>query len=90
MVLKLKPDLAGLAALSHKLDVAGITLFGAHDNEAAGIEVRTFAPAHAVGEDPVRGSGNGSVPEFQWNVACLIPMTGNTPPSRVAALPEAA
>jgi Phenazine biosynthesis-like protein len=85
VVLKLKPDLAGLAALSHKLNVAGIKLFGAHDNEAAGIEVRTFAPAHAIDEDPVCGSGNGSVAEFQWNVACLVPMAGNTPPCHEAS-----
>jgi PhzF family phenazine biosynthesis protein len=70
-VLKLNPDLARLAALSLRLNVAGITLFGAHDKEAAGIEVRTFAPAHGVDEDPVCGSGNGSVAAFRWERGLL-------------------
>ena len=75
-VLKLTPDLARLAALSLRLNVAGITLFGAHDNDAAGIEVRTFAPAHGVDEDPVCGSGNGSVAAFQWERGLLGPNGG--------------
>jgi PhzF family phenazine biosynthesis protein len=70
-ILKLKPDLAKLAALSLRLNVAGITLFGAHENEAEAIEVRTFAPAHGVDEDPVCGSGNGCVAAFQWERGLL-------------------
>ena len=70
-VLKLNPDMSRLTALSHKLNVTGITLFGTHDKEAAGIEVRTFAPAHGVDEDPVCGSGNGCVAAFHWERGLL-------------------
>ncbi|MBG1233810.1 PhzF family phenazine biosynthesis protein [Aestuariivirga litoralis] len=70
-VLQLKPDLARLSALSTKLKVIGITLFGAHEQGAAGIEVRTFAPAHGVDEDPVCGSGNGCVAAFHWERGLL-------------------
>jgi PhzF family phenazine biosynthesis protein len=65
-VLSLRPNLAQLADLSRKLNVTGITLFGPNESEKATIEVRTFAPAHGVDEDPVCGSGNGSVAAFQW------------------------
>jgi PhzF family phenazine biosynthesis protein len=72
----LKPDLARLAALSIRLNVAGITLFGAHENADEEIEVRTFAPAHGVDEDPVCGSGNGSVAAFHWERGLLGPSGG--------------
>ena len=75
-VLKLNPDMAGLSALSHKLTVTGITLFGANDEDTGGIEVRTFAPAHGVDEDPVCGSGNGSVAAFHWERGLLGPNGG--------------
>lgn len=38
----------------------GVVIFGEHEaNTAARIEVRAFAPACGIGEDPVCGSGNG-------------------------------
>ena len=76
-VLSLRPNLAQLADLSRKLDVTGITLFGPHVGEKAKIEVRTFAPAHGVDEDPVCGSGNGSVAAFQWQCGLLGGNGGN-------------
>ncbi|MHB1529559.1 MAG: PhzF family phenazine biosynthesis protein [Acidiferrobacteraceae bacterium] len=60
-VLALQPNRALLAALG-STDYVGITVFGLH---AAGgtdaVEVRSFAPALGVPEDPVCGSGNGCV-----------------------------
>jgi PhzF family phenazine biosynthesis protein len=59
-VINLKPDMAAIAALSH--GVAGLNVFGFHEpGAAAQIEVRSFAPADGVPEDPVCGSGNGCV-----------------------------
>ena len=75
-VLKLNPDMARLSTLSHKLNVTGITLFGASDGDSGGIEVRTFAPAHGVDEDPVCGSGNGCVAAFHWERGLLGPSGG--------------
>jgi PhzF family phenazine biosynthesis protein len=62
-VINLKPDMAAIADLSHGVaGVAGLNVFGLHDpGAAAQIEVRSFAPADGVPEDPVCGSGNGCV-----------------------------
>jgi PhzF family phenazine biosynthesis protein len=59
-VTDLKPDMAAITALSH--DIAGLNVFGLYDPGApTRIEVRSFAPAHGVPEDPVCGSGNACV-----------------------------
>ena len=56
----LRPDLAAIAALS-KDDptLTGITVYGHDDGQR--VTVRSFAPAAAVDEDPVCGSGNAAV-----------------------------
>jgi predicted PhzF superfamily epimerase YddE/YHI9 len=48
------------------MKVTGATVYGFHENndEQKHIEVRSFAPAYGVNEDPVCGSGNGSVASF--------------------------
>ena len=58
----LTPDLARLAAYYEPLGYTGATLF-ATDGEH--VVVRSFAPADGVPEDPVCGSGNGSVAAFR-------------------------
>ena len=60
-VTRLQPDLARIAAATPR-GVAGVTVFGL--TSAGGevqLEVRSFAPAEGVPEDPVCGSGNGCV-----------------------------
>lgn len=60
-VAKLEPDMAAIAALTRE-PVTGLNVFGFYANgEPAAVEVRSFAPAHGVPEDPVCGSGNGCV-----------------------------
>ena len=57
----LRPDLARIRTLTPS-GVAGITVFGLNAGSAERqIEVRSFAPAEGVPEDPVCGSGNGCV-----------------------------
>jgi PhzF family phenazine biosynthesis protein len=57
----LRPDLAEVAELT-PAGVAGITVFGLNEPGATPqLEVRSFAPAQGVPEDPVCGSGNGCV-----------------------------
>ena len=52
--------MTAITALSH--GVAGLNVFGLRDPDAAAqLEVRSFAPAEGVLEDPVCGSGNGCV-----------------------------
>lgn len=60
-VLAMQPDQAGVAALSRELGVTGVTVFGEQADGPARYEVRSFAPAANVPEDPVCGSGNGCV-----------------------------
>jgi len=60
-VRRLQPDQARLRALTPP-GVAGVTVFGfAPANARPEIEVRSFAPAEGIAEDPVCGSGNGCV-----------------------------
>ena len=64
-VLAATPDLAGMKAHDAATGNTGVVVFGPHaDGNAARIEVRAFAPAHGVDEDPVCGSGNGSVAAY--------------------------
>lgn len=64
-VLACEPDLQRMKAQDIKERHTGVVIFGAHDpGSAAGIEVRAFAPAHGVDEDPVCGSGTGAVAAY--------------------------
>jgi PhzF family phenazine biosynthesis protein len=64
-VLNLKPDFVRSAAFEQRHGITGVVVFGAHENGEAAIEVRAFAPSCGVDEDPVCGSGNGSVAVFR-------------------------
>jgi PhzF family phenazine biosynthesis protein len=60
----LAPDLPAVAALSERLEIGGVTVYGAASAGKAAIHVRSFAPAHGIPEDPVCGSGNISVAAY--------------------------
>lgn len=60
----LKPDMTALAEWSLSLDVTGTTVFAPSGESSSAIHVRSFAPAHAIPEDPVCGTGNLSVAAF--------------------------
>ncbi|MFK0382824.1 PhzF family phenazine biosynthesis protein [Agrobacterium sp. NPDC090273] len=64
-VLGLTPDFARSAAFERQLGATGVTVFGGYQGGEADIEVRSFAPSCGVEEDPVCGSGNGSVGYFR-------------------------
>lgn len=64
-VMALKPDFSALAALSNDRGATGVTVFGSHGSSAADrYEVRSFAPADGIDEDPVCGSGNAAVAAY--------------------------
>jgi PhzF family phenazine biosynthesis protein len=64
-VLALHPDLQRMQVQDEAGGFTGVVVFGEHERgHAARIEVRAFAPAHGVDEDPVCGSGNGAVAAF--------------------------
>jgi PhzF family phenazine biosynthesis protein len=57
----LTPDMGKLAALN-SIGITGVNVFGLYPGAAdAELEVRSFAPADGIPEDPVCGSGNGCV-----------------------------
>jgi PhzF family phenazine biosynthesis protein len=60
----LKPDMTALAEWSTALGVTGATVFAPSGECSCAIHVRSFAPAHAIPEDPVCGTGNLSVAAF--------------------------
>jgi PhzF family phenazine biosynthesis protein len=64
-VLASRPDLSRLHERDKRARATGLVIFGEHEpGAAARIEVRAFAPASGVNEDPVCGSGNGCVAAF--------------------------
>ena len=60
-LLAVQPDWSRLVTEDRARGVVGTTLFAPSGTADAQVEVRTFAPADGVNEDPVCGSGNGSV-----------------------------
>lgn len=64
-LLNVRPDLARSAAFERSLGVTGLSIFAEYESGDAAIEVRSFAPSCGVDEDPVCGSGNGSVAVFR-------------------------
>ncbi|HWS87767.1 MAG TPA: PhzF family phenazine biosynthesis protein [Pyrinomonadaceae bacterium] len=61
LVRSLRPDQARVAAATPP-GVIGLNVFGLEaDGSESQLEVRSFAPAEGVAEDPVCGSGNGCV-----------------------------
>jgi PhzF family phenazine biosynthesis protein len=64
-VLSCRPDLQRLKEQDTRARTTGVVIFGEYEPGApARIEVRAFAPASGVYEDPVCGSGNGCVAAF--------------------------
>jgi len=71
-LLGLAPDMARCAAFERRLRATGVTLF-AQRGDGPDIEVRSFAPSCGVNEDPVCGSGNGSIAVFRAARGLLPP-----------------
>ncbi|NIA52096.1 PhzF family phenazine biosynthesis protein [Massilia sp. TW-1] len=64
-VLAAAPDLQRMKANDLRDGHTGVLVFGPHAaGSKARIEVRAFAPAHGIAEDPVCGSGNGAVAAY--------------------------
>ncbi|WP_370417284.1 PhzF family phenazine biosynthesis protein (plasmid) [Pantoea vagans] len=73
-VINLTPDYALLGEHDKSMNVTGLCIYGEHDTESDfKIEVRSFAPACGVNEDPVCGSGNGSVAAFLRHHNVMLP-----------------
>ncbi|AQZ18860.1 hypothetical protein BZL39_O04010 [Zygosaccharomyces parabailii] len=65
-LLRVQPNLSRLSAFERSNGITGVTLFANYaPGGPADIEVRSFAPSCGVQEDPVCGSGNGSVAVYR-------------------------
>ncbi|WP_338332733.1 PhzF family phenazine biosynthesis protein [Acetobacter sp. LMG 32666] len=71
-LLALQPDSARSVVFENRLGATGISVFAPHGEGREDIEVRSFAFSQGVAEDPVCGSGNGSVAVF-GHVHGLLP-----------------
>jgi PhzF family phenazine biosynthesis protein len=69
-LLALQPDFNRLAALERRLGATGLSLYAVAED---GIETRSFAPTSGVDEDPVCGSGNGSIAGFRLRAGQIAP-----------------
>jgi PhzF family phenazine biosynthesis protein len=57
-----QPDLQRMRDQDVRGGHTGVIIYGSHPaGNAAQLELRAFAPAHGIGEDPVCGSGAGSM-----------------------------
>lgn len=72
-LLALTPDFGRAKIFEQRLGVTGISVFANHAHTLADIEVRSFAASQGVNEDPVCGSGNGSVAVFRHTHGLLPP-----------------
>jgi PhzF family phenazine biosynthesis protein len=63
-VAALDPDMPLMADMSNRLQIGGVTVYGAASDGRSALHVRSFAPAHGIPEDPVCGSGNISVAAY--------------------------
>jgi PhzF family phenazine biosynthesis protein len=60
----LEPDMAQLKLLCRERDATGVSVFGRSNDPEIAFEVRSFAPAQGIPEDPVCGSGNAAIAAF--------------------------
>jgi PhzF family phenazine biosynthesis protein len=60
-----KPNLPALADYDRANGTTGLTIFAETGDGRGGIIVRSFAPLDGIAEDPVCGSGNGSVAAYR-------------------------
>lgn len=76
-VLNARPNYEQLAVHNGSMEVTGVCLFGHYPAKTGiEIEVRSFAPACGVNEDPVCGSGNGSIAAFIRHNNVILPSDG--------------
>jgi PhzF family phenazine biosynthesis protein len=60
----LRPDGAAIAQIGATAGATGVTVFALREGSGPRVVVRSFAPAAGVAEDPVCGSGNGTVAAY--------------------------
>lgn len=69
-LLGIKPNFARSAAFERTLGATGLSIYGRNGSD---IETRSFAPSCGVNEDPICGSGNGSIASFRLKGEQITP-----------------
>lgn len=72
-VLETKPNFSKMKIFEQAKGATGVTIFGKYENAEDFIEVRSFAPSDGIDEDPVCGSGNGSVCAYMLENKLIAP-----------------
>ncbi len=68
-----KPDFAKMKIFEQAKGATGVTIFGKYEDSEDFIEVRSYAPSDGIDEDPVCGSGNGSVCAYMLENKLIAP-----------------
>ncbi len=68
-----KPNLPALADYDTAHRTTGLTIFAEIGDGNGGIIVRSYAPLDGIAEDPVCGSGNGSVAAYRLETGSVSP-----------------
>ncbi|MFH2002423.1 MAG: PhzF family phenazine biosynthesis protein [Planctomycetota bacterium] len=63
-VAALRPDMGRIEEVCRAHHAVGLTVFAVDSGSDIQVKVRTFAPGEGINEDPVCGSGNGSVAAY--------------------------
>lgn len=64
-VSSLRPDLGLMESVCRECEAVGVTVFCLEaEDPTSRVKVRTFAPGQGIAEDPICGSGNGSVAAY--------------------------
>lgn len=66
------PSLVALGDYDRKHSTTGLTIFAETGDGAGGIIVRSYAPTDGIAEDPVCGSGNGSVAAYRFETGAVM------------------
>jgi PhzF family phenazine biosynthesis protein len=66
------PNLPALAEYDRAHGTTGLTIFAETGDGKGGIIVRSYAPLDGIAEDPVCGSGNGSVAAYRLETGSVV------------------
>lgn len=82
----LVPDMQRIATLSHAAHAEGVAVFSFEPGLPVPLELRAFAPATGVNEDPVTGSAQAAVGDWLWAQGRLAAIGGRYQASQGSAV----
>jgi PhzF family phenazine biosynthesis protein len=85
----LLPDLELIASISRAVRAEGLAVFSFEPDQPVPLELRAFAPATLVNEDPVTGSAHAAVGDWLHTQGRLLAVGGRYPASQGCAVGRA-